>query len=93
MTQPYFTPKWQTHRFGDSIAVCIGTGETVYLTTQQARALSGGINAACRSIEREPFGQSTGLTRSGEALHNNKPRPRAIRDESGAMLSYDREAV
>ncbi len=83
-------PQWQTHRFRDVIAVCIGTGETVYMTTKQARALSGGINAACRSVEREQFADSRGLTRSGEGLDSNAPLPTCNRLPCGKAVRYTR---
>ena len=49
----------QVHRFGDYVAVYIGTGETVYLEPKQARALSRAINKAAKSCETETFSQST----------------------------------
>ena len=44
-----------THRFHDSIAIYIGTGETVYLTAKDARKLARAINKTVRSIERESY--------------------------------------
>lgn len=49
----------QVHRFGDAIALYIGTGETVYLSVKDARKLSGAINRTARSVERETFIKST----------------------------------
>lgn len=69
------SPKWQTNRFRDCVAICIGTGETVYMTTKQARALSAGVNRICRSIERQEFADSRGLTTNGEGLDPNKHKP------------------
>ena len=54
------------HRFHDSVAIWIGTGETVYLTTKDARKLSRAINKTCRSIERERYLDSSDLTFSLE---------------------------
>jgi hypothetical protein len=54
----------QVHRFGDYVAVYIGTGETVYLTPKQARALSRAMNKAAKSCETQPFSESSGLTKS-----------------------------
>lgn len=49
----------QVHRFGDAVAVYLGTGETVYLTPQEARKFTRAINRAARSCERESFVDST----------------------------------
>ena len=48
----------QTHRYRDSLAIYIGTGETVYLPANDARNLSRAINKTVRSIERESFQDS-----------------------------------
>lgn len=52
----------QVHRFHDCVAVYVGTGETVYLAPKDARKLSRAINKAARSVERERFADSEGLT-------------------------------
>jgi hypothetical protein len=39
------------HRFGERIAVFVGTGETVYLTPESARVLSRALNKTAREIE------------------------------------------
>jgi hypothetical protein len=49
----------QVHRFGDFVAIHIGTGETVYLHPRQARQLSRALNRAARSCENEAFTAST----------------------------------
>jgi hypothetical protein len=54
----------QVHRFGDMVAVYIGTGETVYLLPKEARQLTRAINRVARSCEREVFTKSEGLTAS-----------------------------
>ena len=52
----------QVHRFGDMVAVYIGTGETVYLSPKEARQLTRAINGVARSCDQEPFAESKGLT-------------------------------
>lgn len=52
----------QVHRFGDAVAVNIGTGSTVYLTPADARKVSHAINKVVRSVEREKFAYSPSLT-------------------------------
>lgn len=49
----------QVHRFGDYVAVYIGTGATVYLDAKQARALTRAINKVAKSCEAESFAEST----------------------------------
>ena len=49
----------QVHRFRDTVAGYLGTGETIYLTPKEARALAKALNACARSIEKESFVNST----------------------------------
>lgn len=56
----------QTHRFHNSVAIWIGTGETVYLTARDARKLAKAINKTVRSIDRESFLDSPDLSFSLE---------------------------
>lgn len=52
------------HRFRDLVATSLpGTHKTVYLTPKEARAFASAILKATRSVEREPFSKSEGLTR------------------------------
>lgn len=51
--------KGQVHRFGDYVAVYIGTGETVYLDPKQARAVARALTKAARSCDLEDFASST----------------------------------
>lgn len=51
--------KAQVHRFRDSVAVWIGTGETVYMTPRDARRFARAINKAAKSCESESFADST----------------------------------
>ena len=83
-------PNWQTHRFRDCVGVYIGTGETVYLEVKQARALAAGLQHAARSIERVPFTQSGGTTRTGQGLDPNASLPTMARDSEGAAAGYIR---
>lgn len=53
----------RVHRFCDTVAIYVDQGETVYLTVKQARSLSAAINKISRSIERETFAKSSGLTK------------------------------
>jgi hypothetical protein len=45
----------QVHRFGDAVAVSIGTGETVYLTMQQARMIGKEISACAEDVNIYEF--------------------------------------
>lgn len=59
---------WQVHRFRDCVAVSTGSGgDTVYMPHDEAARMAKAINAAVRSIKRESFADSAGLTKSGEA--------------------------
>ena len=49
----------QIHRYGDKVAIYIGTGQTVYLTPKEAKAIAKVLNAGARNIREEPkFSQS-----------------------------------
>lgn len=52
----------QVHRFRDSVSLWAGNGETVYMTAATAKALAKALNKAARSVEREDFTKSEGLT-------------------------------
>lgn len=52
----------QVHRFGDAVALYLGTGETVYLTPREARKFTRAINRVAKSCDSEGFAQSSGLT-------------------------------
>lgn len=52
----------QVHRFGDKAAIYVGSGETRYMTAKQARAMARALFKVARSIERERFADSSGLT-------------------------------
>ena len=52
----------QVHRFRDCAGLWAGTGETVYLTPSEARRAAKALLAVARSIDREPFSESKGLT-------------------------------
>lgn len=53
----------QVHRFRDRVGLALeGKGETRYLTPKEARKAARALNAAARSIEREPFHKSPNLT-------------------------------
>lgn len=54
----------QVHRFRDTVAAWLGTGETVYMQPDEALALAKALTKAARSVQREPFGQSSGNTQS-----------------------------
>jgi hypothetical protein len=59
----YYPPvKGQVHRFRDSVALYIGTGETVYVSAADARKIARALNRAAKSCASEPFAQSSGLT-------------------------------
>lgn len=57
----------QVHRYGDAVAVHIGPGETTYLTPSAWRKIALAGNEIARSIEREKFVDSSGLTFSQES--------------------------
>lgn len=48
----------QVHRFGNQIAIYIGTGETVYLTPDQAQDLGGALTACADDIGKKSFQDS-----------------------------------
>ena len=52
----------QVHRFGDAVALYLGTGETVYLTPREARQFTRAINRVAKSCDAESFSESKGLT-------------------------------
>ena len=56
----------QVHRFRDSVAVHLGTGETVYLTPREARQFTRAINKVARSCDSESFAESAGNTHAFE---------------------------
>ena len=49
----------QVHRFRDRVAVYIGTGETVYMTPEDARKLARALTKTAKSIKTETFAEST----------------------------------
>jgi len=49
----------RVHRFRDAVAVSVGSGETVYMTPQQARKLARALNSTAKSCETERFIEST----------------------------------
>lgn len=57
---------WQVHRFRQRAGIYVGDGATQYLTAKEARRLARALYAVARSIESEPFAQSSGLTVQGE---------------------------
>ena len=52
----------QVHRFRDSVAAWLGTGETVYMSPREARQLARALNKVARSVDREGFARSSGNT-------------------------------
>ena len=44
----------QIHRYGDKVAIYIGTGQTVYLTPEEAKAIAKVLNACARNVKEEP---------------------------------------
>lgn len=48
----------QVHRFHDSVALYIGTGETVYLTHDQAQQLGRALIDCAHDVWKVPFGKS-----------------------------------
>lgn len=53
----------QVHRFRNTAAIALqGKGETRYMTAREARKLARALNAIARSISREEFSASAGLT-------------------------------
>lgn len=61
----YYPPvKAQCHRHRDNVGLYIGTGQTVYIGAKDARKLARALNKIARSIDSEPFAQSSGLTAS-----------------------------
>lgn len=81
---------WQIHRFRDSVGIWAGAPETCYLTAESARAMAAALLAAARSIERERFTDSRGLTQSGDSLPDSDARGSIGFPEPLARLSDGR---
>lgn len=52
----------QVHRFRDTVGAWLGTGQTVYLSPAEARAMARALIKAARSVDRERFADSSGNT-------------------------------
>lgn len=79
----------QVHRFRDCVAAYVGNGETVYMTAKEARAFARALNRAARSVEREPFGKSQGLTQAlafADWTRAGEPIPALPRDAEGRAI-------
>lgn len=48
----------QVHRFHHRVAVYVGTGQTVYLLIEEARALANALDACALDIEARGFTDS-----------------------------------
>lgn len=78
----------QSHRFRDSVALYVGTGETVYMQPREARKLAAALLATAESVDREPFAKSHNLT--CEHVFTNDAGIRPERDADGrARAIYD----
>ena len=49
----------QIHRFGDRVAVSVGTGPTCYVEASDAVAMGRALLACAGSVRREPFREHT----------------------------------
>jgi hypothetical protein len=49
----------QVHRFRDNVAAWLGTGETVYMSPQEAKRLAKALNKVAKSCQTENFSEST----------------------------------
>lgn len=65
----------KVYRFGDAVAVWIGTGATVYFSPDDWRKISRAGNKAARSVERETFADSPSLTFELEAKDGRRVAP------------------
>ena len=54
----------QIHRFRDAVAVYVGTGETVYLTPDQAKIIGGFLRDCAEDCERHKFSESLFSTKT-----------------------------
>ena len=62
-------PAVSLHRFHDTVGLAVLHGEgTVYLSYRDARRLYQALGRLCRSLEREKFGDSSGLNARIEAM-------------------------
>jgi len=52
------------HRFRDTVAVSVGTGETTYLSPAQARQLARALYVAARDVEHVEFIESKVVTKT-----------------------------
>ena len=58
----------QVHRFGDTVAAYIGTGDTTYMTPQQARELGNALIEAAKDTDNVKFTKSTFKTFQGRTI-------------------------
>lgn len=49
----------QIHRFGDCVALYVGTGQTIYITPKEAKAIAKQLNACAKDIAEHSFGKGT----------------------------------
>jgi hypothetical protein len=67
----------QIHRFGDSVAGWLGTGETVYMTPADARKIGKALIAAAKDVEACKFTESPFKTVSLQLEPNARSRKEA----------------
>ena len=49
----------RVHRFHDKVAAYLGTGQTVYMAAEEARAFGQALLICAQSVEEETFIKST----------------------------------
>lgn len=86
----------QIHRFRDSVAASLGNGQTVYMTSGEARALARALIRAARSVESEPFHLSAGITAAlgfSDWLRSGEHMPELERGPDGRALRIRKPAA
>ena len=53
----------QIHRFGDTVAMYLGEGETVYLTPKQAKEIAKALNACAKDCKDKTYLSGTFSTK------------------------------
>lgn len=70
----------QVHRYGDSVAVYIGTGPGVYMHPKDARRLARALVNAAKSVKNEPNYSTSTFSTVGFDFRDNRMRERSDKE-------------
>lgn len=76
----------QVHRFRDSAAICLPTGDTCYVSAREAELMAESILRIADSIRSVPFPESASLTRTFRPQDQSAGLPFAARNRYGRAL-------